>query len=123
MMITCPYCGKDAPWFHTSTHVYGRDFGPIYHCIPCDARVSCHKDRPGKPMGTLANAELRELRQKAHAAFDPIWLGKLMKRRAAYRWLARALGENEVHIGESDESRCRAIIALASQKHEELRTD
>jgi hypothetical protein len=34
--------------------------------------VGCHKGTT-KPLGRLADAELREWKKRAHAAFDPVW--------------------------------------------------
>lgn len=44
----------------------------FYRSVPCDARVGCH---PGTkaPLGRLATRRVRVARQRAHAAFDPLW--------------------------------------------------
>lgn len=111
--MKCPYCKKEAKWRPTSAHIYGRNFGPVYECEPCDARVSCHRRAPKTPLGTLANAELRHWRQEAHDHFDEIWQRGQVSRKNAYRQLAKHFGEREVHIGESDVERCRKIIDYA----------
>lgn len=112
----CPYCGK------MSVQTSGREIYPhrpdlyskvFYQCAPCDAYVGCH---PGtdRPMGRLANAELRRAKLAAHAAFDPIWKGGRRNRRSAYKWLAGKLGisPDECHIGMFDVERCRKVIAI-----------
>jgi hypothetical protein len=121
----CPYCGAVA------ILVTGADIYPhrqdlaekrFWSCAPCDAYVGCHPpmDAYGKggqgdgtvPLGRLANAELRGLKQRAHAAFDPLWTSRAMSRRKAYAWLATAMGlpSKNTHIGMFDEAQCRAVI-------------
>jgi hypothetical protein len=114
MSVVCDYCGKDAPLVSGKTvyphrpDLYAKQF---YQCGPCDAMVGCH---PGttKPLGRLANAELRKAKMAAHAAFDPIWKGGKMKRGSAYAWLADQLGirQQECHIGMFDVAMCARVI-------------
>ena len=56
-VVMCPYCGERAVYTN-SKEVYGRSYGMIYLCRPCDAYVGVH-DGTAKPLGRLANAELR----------------------------------------------------------------
>lgn len=121
----CPYCQSRA---HLVT---GRMIYPnrprlyekrIWLCAPCDAYVGCHDPGVGqgdgtKPLGRLANAELRKAKMDAHKAFDSLWrdaphLGRA--RRAAYAWLAEAMGlpGEECHIGEMDVDQCRQVVRL-----------
>lgn len=129
---TCPYCNG------TAVLVTGADIYPhrpdladkkIWACTPCDAYVGCHPPAkaPGGgmgdgtvPLGRLANAELRSLKQRAHAAFDPLWKSKAMSRRKAYAWLASAMEipATKAHIGMFDEAQCRAVVAaVAAREH------
>lgn|SRR4030065_715298 len=113
--IICPYCWKPAALV-TGDVVYPHrpDLGEknFYMCYPCSAYVGCH---PGttKPLGRLANAELRKAKQAAHSAFDPLWKksGK-QKRKAAYTWLASQLDihVNDCHIGMFDVEMCRRVV-------------
>lgn len=107
----CPYCGRAAQLVDSAV-IYGRSYGTIWLCAPCDAYVGCHKNsKKHAPLGRLANAELRALKMKAHAAFDPLWKEGKMARNEAYRHLQELLGETHlVHIGFSDEAMCRRII-------------
>lgn len=67
----CPYCERPAEFLASSARVYhGRDYGPVWACLPCAAWVGCHKGTT-QPLGRLANAELRKAKMAAHAAFDP----------------------------------------------------
>jgi hypothetical protein len=83
--MKCPYCNHDAelvtgavvyprlPWLHEKL---------FYSCLPCNAYVGCH-DGTVRPLGRLANAELRAVRMAAHAALDPIWKSRQLTRTAA----------------------------------------
>ena len=114
----CPYCNAPA------VLVTGREIYPhrpdlyakhFYRCAPCDAVVGCH---PGTkhPLGRLANAELRQAKMAAHAAFDPLWKQGRMTRRQAYAWLAErlALPDRECHIGWFDPARCARVVAVCT---------
>lgn len=124
--IICLYCGKPAALV-TGDVVYPHrpDLSEkhFYMCYPCAAYVGCH---PGtkKPLGRLANAELRKAKQAAHVAFDPLWRDRKQKRKAAYTWLAKQLGihVNDCHIGMFDVEMCRRVVeACRSQQTEGVR--
>jgi hypothetical protein len=119
----CPYCGYPSA-LASSAEVYGgRDYGPIYICRTCDAYVGCHKGTT-KPLGRLANKELREWKKKAHAVFDPVWelpRESLLQsgfrgppRSKAYARLAYLLGIpfNDCHIGMFDVEQCKQVVDL-----------
>ena len=122
-MKKCRYCQQPAALVRagSSSYPYGRDYGPMWVCAPCGAWVGCH---PGteKPLGDLANAELRALKIRAHAAFDPLWKGKMRRdqcsktkaRRAGYKWLAQQLGIDvkKCHIGYMSIEECRRVIEV-----------
>lgn len=113
--VVCPYCSKAASLLKNSGELYhGRNYGPVWLCRPCQAWVGCHKNTT-RPLGRLANAELRAIRIKAHSAFDPLWRNGRMPRQDAYALLASGLGINpsECHIGMFDEQRCRDVIAVS----------
>lgn len=85
----------------------------FYICEPCNAYVGCHKGGDGiRPLGRVANTELRKAKSKAHAAFDPIWKSGLMKRGAAYAALAKSLGiyQDQCHIGMFDVEQCEHVV-------------
>lgn len=85
---------------------------------------------PG-PYSTPADAETRALRRKCHEAFDPLWIEKDgpfsehghtgARRRAAYRWLADAIGVgmDEAHVGMMNSDRCHRLLSAI----DELRTE
>jgi len=116
--VLCPYCGELAK-FVDSVEIYGRSYGMVYLCGPCDAWVGVHEGTD-IPLGRLANKALREAKKRAHAAFDPLWNGKMRRdgcsktkaRKAGYQWLARQLGirASECHIGMFDEEMCDRVV-------------
>jgi hypothetical protein len=83
----------------------------FYWCKDCDAYVGCHKGTE-KPLGKLANKELRQWRMKAHNAFDPFWKHGNMDRSEAYLWLANELGIDvkKCHIGMFDIEQCKRTV-------------
>ena len=114
MNIKCDYCGKDA---ETAT---GKDIYPhredlhslkFFACYPCSAWVGCHK-KTGKPLGRLADKELRSAKMSAHAAFDPLWRSGDMTRSEAYAWLANELciSRDNCHIGMFNKEQCGAVV-------------
>lgn len=118
MTVTCSYCGVDAKLV-TGDVIYPHrpDLRTkrFWHCAPCDAYVGTHANSPNAaPLGRLANAELRLLKQKVHALFDPLWQGRGTSRTDCYRWLAEAMGipKRECHIGMFTPERCRAALAV-----------
>lgn len=84
-----------------------------YYCANDQAWVGCH---PGttKPLGRLANAELRLAKQQAHAVFDPLWRDTGRPRRYLYHWLAIQLGisKDDCHIGMFDVEQCQRVVEI-----------
>lgn len=124
--FVCPYC-KSVPRLVNGLAIYrGRpDLKELnfWQCEPCDAYVGCHKAGNGfgdgtRPMGTLANAELRAARNRAHAAFDPLWRSGEMGRRKAYAWLGDQLGlpVKRVHIAEFDLATCSRVVSVCRSR-------
>jgi hypothetical protein len=125
--VLCDYCEQPAELV-TGAVMYPRRpdlAGRMFHrCTPCGAWVGCHEAGNGPaprdgtvPLGRLANAELRDWKGRAHAAFDPLWKGRLMRRRAAYLWLARKLGLDleQCHIGMFQVHQCKAVVEVARE--------
>lgn len=118
--MICPYCQSSAK-LESSRKVYGgRDFGLLYLCEKypvCDSYVGVHKGT-NKPLGRLANSELREWKKRAHSAFDPIWQKKMIKKKrargSAYKWLASQLNItfDECHIGMFDVEQCKRVVEI-----------
>jgi hypothetical protein len=138
MTVICPYCSIAAILTDSAEVYHGHSYGMIWLCRPCQAWVGVHKNtQDHKPLGRLANKELREWKQKAHAVFDPLWQEKLRRRIAergpeyrkhyargsAYRWLAEQLEIpfEDCHIGMFDVDTCKRVVALCKPYAEKLR--
>lgn len=114
----CPYCGERAVLvFGTKIYRHREDLHDknFWLCVPCGAYVGCHPNTT-RPLGRLANAELRAAKMAAHAAFDPAWKSGRLSRREAYRSLAKRLGlpESKCHIGMFDVEMCRKVVEVSS---------
>ena len=113
--VPCPYCGGvghlvtgEAIYPHRPD-LFSLNF---YQCAPCKAYVGCHKGT-AKPLGRLADADLRQAKSQAHLVFDPLWrFGRLRNRTAAYAWLAGHMGMpvERCHIGEFDVVDCERVV-------------
>lgn len=116
--VYCPYCGKKAEYVDT-IEIYGKSYGMAYLCRPCDAYVGVH-DGTDTPLGRLANRELRRWRNRAHAAFDPLWQQGPYRRRRndAYAWLAGKMGltKEETHIAMFDVEQCKQVIQIMNNE-------
>lgn len=119
--MLCHYCNKEAELvlgneiYPSLKHLHNRFF---YLCKSCDAYVGCHA-HTSKPMGILANKELRQAKIKAHSAFDATWRGGSPKpsRKAAYKMLANKLGINskDCHIGMFNLEMCNKVIEVLKE--------
>lgn len=110
----CPYCLKE-PEYINSTEVYGKDYGMMYICKPCQAWVGVHKGTD-RALGRLADANLRVWKRNAHEAFDKLWKEKLFESRsAAYFWLAIRMNIEDPHIGEMDITQCEEVWEICTK--------
>jgi hypothetical protein len=90
---TCRYCCALVEIRHHD-EIYGRTYGEwpwMYVCTECEARCGMHPFT-AIPLGTIADAELRELRTACKPVFEAIWRYGRMSRDDAYAWLASQLG-------------------------------
>ena len=111
--MICPYCNKEAEWVENKK-IYGKNFGKSYmawFCKECDAYVGCHNNTK-RPLGTMANKELRTARIQAHEVINPLYENGKRSRNYVYKVLSDAFGE-VIHIGESDIQKCEEIIKTA----------
>lgn len=113
--VFCQYCNQPAALV-TGTVIYPHrpDLAQklFYHCLPCEAYVGCHPNTV-KPLGVLANAELRMAKCRAHEVFDLIWKEGYMPRGKAYTWLGKELNLTSPHIGEMTVHQCVRTRELA----------
>lgn len=123
MDVKCDYCGEPAELID-SAYVYSKSYGNIWMCKPCDAYVGVHKNSGNKPLGRLADKNLRNWKQRAHTAFDPLWKEKMERdgwtktpaRSAGYKWLSKELGiePEKCHIGMFDIDMCIRTVNLCN---------
>lgn len=125
-MKPCQYCLNPAALLRwgDAGYPYQHDYGPTWTCVSCQAWCGCH---PGteSALGCLANAELRQAKMRAHAAFDPLWQAKMRRdklsqgpaRLAGYRWLAKQmdLPWQQTHIGEFSVEQCQQVVDICSK--------
>ena len=108
--VTCPYCWKEPVWVENKV-VYGKNYGKsymMYYCKKCDAYVGCHNNTK-EPLGTLADAELRDLRKQVHNLIDPLWQSGEVRRRDIYQQLSDYMGFS-FHTGEATKEDCLKVI-------------
>ncbi|WP_418131431.1 zinc-finger-containing protein [Variovorax sp. 278MFTsu5.1] len=122
LKVDCPYCSRPARLVGgAAIYPHRPDLFALkfWQCQPCNAFVGTHKNSSRHvPLGRLANAELRALKSRAHARFDPLWKQGGMSRSEAYAWAAEALAipQNEMHIGMFDGARCEQLIAAIAAR-------
>jgi hypothetical protein len=120
----CPYC-KSPSALINSIEVYGKDFGLMYICKPCEAYVGCHKGTENA-LGRLANPDLRKWKIEAHKYFDMLWKKEFMTRTEAYKWLSEWLEipAEYTHIGMFDIKTLKKVIEYSKQRmNDERRLD
>lgn len=120
--MICDYCNNEAELvsgeviYPHRPDLYDLKF---YYCATDQAWVGCHRGTT-KPLGRLANLELRQAKMEAHAAFDELWRSTTpagsFDRKGAYKWLADQLGisRDECHIGMFDVEQCRRVVEICS---------
>lgn len=113
MKVICPYCGSEAKL------VTGEVIRPrkpnlhsmkYWYCEPCNAWTGCHNDGGAKPIGSLANKELRKARSLVHKSLDLIMKLKNLSRTDTYKWLSNQLGSNQ--IWNMDINECSIAISI-----------
>lgn len=128
----CPYCGSQTQLID-SKEIYGRSYGLMYICRPCDAYVGTHRGTD-KALGRLANRELRQAKKRAHYYFDQIAMTDLINkvwkeyipgisnRNKAYKWLSMKTGISPelCHIGMMDVKQCEKVIRICKEAIESL---
>lgn len=122
MTVTCPYCSADAE-FVDSAEVYRKSYGMMFLCRPCNAYVGC-QGSSDKPIGRLANKQLRYWKVKAQEAFGNIWQARLKVESVstkkavagAYDWLAEQLNikRSDCNIGMFDVETCIKVVQICT---------
>lgn len=109
----CRYCGGSVILCDSSTVYRGKSYGNIYICVRCRAYVGANK-KTGEPIGTLADAPLREKRKQARAAVEAWCRAEEIDRINTYKWLAEMLGlpVKETNIGLFEADACDQVIEI-----------
>ena len=122
--LRCPYCGRHAVLRSADGIYKDNSKGEmLYVCAnypECDTYVRVQKGT-NKPLGTLANKRLRELRNEAHKNFDKLYKRGYITRRSAYDWLAGlfCMPLKRAHIAQFSEPQCLYVIEQ-SKKYLEI---
>lgn len=114
----CPYCDGDVHAVNNSAIYRGQSYGRwpyIYLCEDCRAYVGMHPET-NIPLGTLADAVLREARKVSKNLFQT----KLMEppsnmtRTEAYTWLAARMNitAGNCHFAWFDVKQCEQVISI-----------
>lgn len=74
---------------------------PFWQCPYCGNFVGCHhkSHTPLKPLGVIANKQIKMLRVAIHKQLDGLWKDHVLSRRECYMWLSKQLGY-QYHSGE-----------------------
>ena len=67
---------------------------PFWSCPNCNNFVGCHhktKDRT-RPLGVIANQEIKEQRKIIHSILDPMWKSGKYSRGELYKLISERLG-------------------------------
>jgi hypothetical protein len=111
----CPYCGESARLLPKGDVDANYPRGMVWACPPCDAWVPVHANSlEHKPMGRLANTELRFAKAEALEAFTSLWKAWDVDRRTAYSWLAEKMGisMSECDFGKFDLKQCLNVFDI-----------
>ena len=121
MVIYCVECQADieAEIVQGSTVYTSRpDLNHLkfWRCATCKNSIGCHKGTT-KPLGVIANKELKQARIKIHSIIDPIWKSGKMSRKEVYQHITRNLGY-VYHTGEiSSLDEARDVWRIAAELH------
>lgn len=121
----CDYCGAPATLARMGDepYPYRDDHGPLWICVPCQAWIGIFaRSTRHVPLGRLADAQLRDLKVKLHAALEPLVQAKVRRdgcnvfeaRSKGMKWLAQAIGvePDKCSIHTLDAEQCERAIAI-----------
>lgn len=114
----CNLCGGHV-LIKSHTEIYGRNYGDwpwVYGCVSCGAYVGLHPFTD-IPLGTLADKETREARNKCKAPFEIIHKHGYLSRNDAYQALSEKLGidKKDCHFGWFDIEMCEKAFVAAKE--------
>lgn len=105
--IYCVECSKMVIPRMVSGNVVYPGFAKVAHnhfwqCVHCRNFVGCHENanqNKFRPLGVIANKELKQARIRIHNLLDPLWRAGKVKRSELYAILSKELGY-VYHTGE-----------------------
>ena len=124
----CDYCGVPASLVRAGdeAYPYRDDHGPLWLCTSCQAWIGVFaRSTRNVPLGRLANARLRDLKAKLHAALEPLVAAKVRRdgcnvfeaRAKAMKWLADEIGTDaeKCSIHTLDADQCERALAVVDR--------
>ncbi|MDR5776382.1 MULTISPECIES: zinc-finger-containing protein [unclassified Caballeronia] len=124
----CDYCGNPAVLARAGddAYPYRDDHGPLWLCRNCHAWIGVFpRSKRNVPLGRLADARLRELKARLHAALEPLVAAKVRRdgcnvfeaRAKAMKWLAGEIGADveKCSIHTLDADQCARAIAVVDE--------
>lgn len=113
--LKCPYCNCSVEYV-PAFNVYKRDgFGFLFRCTNhpvCDSYVKAGDD--GKPMGTLANGYLRDLRKRLVGLIEKISENNKTPRQEVMRLISKVRKAKMFRVSDLRESDIEAIFSNPS---------
>lgn len=99
----CPYCGGK-PKYISGNKLYNKNIGMIYVCENCDAYIGVYGSTK-RPLGRLANSELRKKKQETNYYINAI-IQKAVKKgqhrseakKSTLKWLGNNLEVDVTHM-------------------------
>lgn len=117
----CPYCNSKTKVV-SELEVYGKEYkgNILFACVNypvCDSYVGTHSD--DRPLGRLANHDLRKAKRNAHYWFDKIWKEEYKSRSELYTELSDFLNidEDYTHIGMFSIKTCKKVSEWSKLKY------
>ncbi len=88
----------------------------FWKCDGCGDAVGCHKVHGGKynkPLGVIANREIKNWRMKIHAKLDPLWKQKAFSRKNLYKTISKRMGIEAYHTAElTTVADCQKVLSI-----------
>lgn len=129
--IFCVECNKKVtPRMVSGNVVYPhrRDLAHkrFWQCVHCKNFVGCHENSNKnklRPLGVIANRELKQARIQIHNIIDPLWRGGKLTRSEIYVALSQELGY-QYHTGElRSMEEARRVYKIVSDIHNSVLED
>ncbi len=133
----CNYCGAPAVLARSGeeAYPYREDHGPLWMCADCQAWIGIFpRSTRHVPLGRLADANLRDLKARLHAALEPLAQAKVRRggcnvfeaRAKGIKWIAQEIGtelpeKGSIHTLDADQCE-RAIVVIERFEKEQTRS-